>query len=87
MPTGWLHRGTEPWNPGLTSFPPNPLDFVTIMLARFQFLIRAAFAALALVAGLASPTAHAEKLYGGIATDGKHSRIYWVLPRSPVANL
>jgi len=55
---------------------------VTIMLARFQFLIRAAFAALALVAGLASPMAHAEKLYGGIATDGKHSRIYWVLPET-----
>lgn len=53
------------------------------MPARFQFLIRAAFAALALVAGLASPTAHAaEKLYGGIATDGKHSRIFWVLPET-----
>ncbi|WP_240622084.1 DUF4189 domain-containing protein [Achromobacter mucicolens] len=52
------------------------------MPARFQFLIRAAFAALTLVAGLASPTAHAEKLYGGIATDGKHSRIYWVLPET-----
>lgn len=53
------------------------------MPARFQFLIRAAFAALALVAGLASPTAHAaEKLFGGIATDGKHSRIFWVLPET-----
>ena len=49
--------------------------------ARFLPLIRAAFAALALVAGLASPAA-AEKLYGGIATDGKHSKIYWALPET-----
>lgn len=77
-----MHTGTEPGPAALRSSPPNPLDFVTIMPARFQFLIRAAFAALALVAGMASPTAHAEKLYGGIATDGKHSRIYWVLPET-----
>lgn len=53
------------------------------MPARFKSLIRAAFAALALIAGLAAPAAHAaEKLYGGIATDGKHSRIFWVLPET-----
>ncbi|QVQ28427.1 DUF4189 domain-containing protein [Achromobacter deleyi] len=54
-----------------------------MMPARFLSLIRVAFAALALVAGLASPAAHAaEKLYGGIATDGKHSKIYWELPET-----
>lgn len=50
------------------------------MPARFLPLIRAAFAALALVAGLVSPAAHAEKQYGGIATDGNHDRTYWALP-------
>jgi len=53
------------------------------MPARLSALLRAAFATLVLVAGLASPAAHAaEKLYGGIATDGKHSRIFWVLPET-----
>lgn len=51
-----------------------------MMPARFLPLIRAAFAALALVAGLASPAAHAEKQYGGIATDGNHDKTYWALP-------
>lgn len=51
-----------------------------MMPARFLPLIRAAFAALALVAGLASPAAHAEKQYGGISTDGNHDRTYWALP-------
>ncbi|MFD4840090.1 DUF4189 domain-containing protein [Achromobacter sp. NPDC058515] len=54
-----------------------------MMPARFLPLIRAAFAALALMAGLGAPAAHAaEKLYGGIATDGKHSKIYWELPET-----
>lgn len=51
-----------------------------MMPARFLLLFRAAFAALALVAGLASPAAHAEKQYGGIATDGNHDKTYWALP-------
>jgi len=51
-----------------------------MMSARFLPLIRAAFAALALVAGLASPAAQADTVYGGVATDGKHSKIYWVMP-------
>lgn len=51
-----------------------------MMPARFLPLFRAAFAALALVAGLASPAAHAEKQYGGIATDGNHDKTYWALP-------
>ncbi|WP_268630648.1 DUF4189 domain-containing protein, partial [Escherichia coli] len=32
------------------------------------------------MAGLFAPQAHADKLYGGIATDGKHAKIYWALP-------
>ncbi|EJO32376.1 DUF4189 domain-containing protein [Achromobacter marplatensis] len=51
-----------------------------MMSARFLPLIRAAFAALALVAGLASPAAQADTVYGGVATDGKHDKIYWVMP-------
>ncbi|WMD22396.1 DUF4189 domain-containing protein [Achromobacter seleniivolatilans] len=53
-----------------------------MMPARFLPLIRAAFAALALMAGLASPAGAAEKLYGGIATDGNHDKTYWALPET-----
>lgn len=53
-----------------------------MMPARFLPLIRAAFAALALVAGLASPAAHADVVYGGVATDGAHEKTYWVVPQS-----
>lgn len=52
-----------------------------MMTARFLPMVRAAFAALALIAGLASPTAHAaDQLFGGFATDGKHSKMYWAAP-------
>ncbi|WP_454673935.1 DUF4189 domain-containing protein [Achromobacter pestifer] len=53
-----------------------------MMPARFLPLIRAAFAALALVAGLASPIAHADVVYGGVATDAKHDKTYWVVPQN-----
>ncbi|MCH1998521.1 DUF4189 domain-containing protein, partial [Achromobacter xylosoxidans] len=51
-----------------------------MLFARFSPTIRAALGALALIAGLFAPQAHADKLYGGIATDGKHAKIYWALP-------
>lgn len=51
-----------------------------MMPARCFSIIRTAVAALALMAGLFSPAAHADTLYGGIATDGKHAKIYWALP-------
>ncbi|MGV2906843.1 DUF4189 domain-containing protein [Achromobacter sp.] len=43
-------------------------------------MIRAAFAALALVAGLASASAQAQNAYGGMATDGDHTKVYSVAP-------
>lgn len=52
----------------------------TMMPARFLPLIRAAVAALAVVAGLASPAAFAQSVYGAMATDGDHSKVYWVGP-------
>ncbi len=51
-----------------------------MMPARFMPIIRTVFAALALMTGLFSAAAHADTLYGGIATDGKHAKIYWALP-------
>ena len=51
-----------------------------MMLARFVPMIRSAIAAFALMAGVFAPAAHADTLYGGIATDGKHAKIYWALP-------
>lgn len=51
-----------------------------MIFARFSRMIRAALGALALVSGLFAPQAHADSLFGGIATDGKHARIYWALP-------
>ena len=81
MPAGDIHRGTDQGSFLLRSSPLSTRPLTpTMMSARFLPLIRAAFAALALVAGLASPAAQADTVYGGVATDGKHSKIYWVMP-------
>ena len=53
-----------------------------MMPARFHPLIRAAFAAIALMAGLAASPAYADKQFGGIATDGNHDKTYWAMPEA-----
>ncbi|WP_244300402.1 DUF4189 domain-containing protein, partial [Achromobacter aegrifaciens] len=57
-----------------------------MMLARLLVQFRSTVAALAgagaLALGLAAPAAHADTLYGAVATDEAHAKLYWVMPET-----